>query len=288
MQKQIQNFPGCSEMFHSVPKHRKMQNEPKCLVLPAKRGGRYNFGSMFQVVPSIDLRNGKVVRLQQGDFDRQLNYDLDPVATARSFEQAGAKWMHIVDLDGAKNGHVAQVDLIQQIIQSTKMNVQVGGGVRSTDDVTRLLAAGATRVVIGTRAMEQWGWFEHLAHDPNLAERLVLALDAKDGKVATRGWTQTTDQLAVDVARDVQGWKGLAAILYTDVARDGMLQGSNLQQTRLLAEATDVPVIASGGVGKLEDIQMLAALPIWGVIIGRSLHDGRVDLAEAVRLVSPV
>jgi phosphoribosylformimino-5-aminoimidazole carboxamide ribotide isomerase len=163
----------------------------------------------------------------------------------------------------------------------------VGGGVRSTDDVTRLLDAGAARVVIGTRAMEHWGWFEHLAHEPQLADKLVLALDARDGKVATRGWTATSDRLAVDVAGEVRGWKGLAALLYTDVSRDGMLQGSNLHQTRLLAEATDVPVIASGGVGSLDDIRALASLPIWGVIIGRSLHDGRIDLAEAVRLVSP-
>jgi phosphoribosylformimino-5-aminoimidazole carboxamide ribotide isomerase len=236
---------------------------------------------MFQVVPSIDLRAGKVVRLQQGDYNRQIDYELDPIQTACSFEQAGAQWMHIVDLDGAKNGAVVQADLIGRIIASCRIRVQVGGGVRSTDDVRRLLDAGAHRVVIGTRAIEMWPWFESLAADPQFEDRLVLALDARDGKVATRGWTQTSDRLAVDIAREVSGWK-LGGILYTDVSRDGMLQGPNLAATRALAEAGDVPVIASGGVGNLEHIRTLLALPIWGVIVGRSLHEGRLDLREAL------
>jgi phosphoribosylformimino-5-aminoimidazole carboxamide ribotide isomerase len=237
---------------------------------------------MFQVIPSIDLRGGKVVRLQQGDYNRQLDYDLDPIETARSFEQAGAEWMHIVDLDGAKQGAVTQIELISRIIASTKLNVQVGGGVRSTDDVRRILDAGAARVVVGTKAIEDWPWFESIArNDATFAHKLVLALDAKEGKVATRGWTQTSDRLAVDIARQVSGWP-LAAILYTDVAKDGMLQGPNLAHTKLLAEAGDVPVIASGGVGNLDHIHALLRLPIWGVIIGRSLHDGRVDLRMAI------
>jgi phosphoribosylformimino-5-aminoimidazole carboxamide ribotide isomerase len=238
---------------------------------------------MFQVVPSIDLRGGKVVRLQQGDYARQLDYDLEAVQTAQSFELAGAQWMHVVDLDGAKQGAVAQTELIARIIASTKMKVQVGGGVRSTADVQRLLDAGAARVVIGTKAIEDWPWFESLAKDPALAGRLVLALDAKEGKVATRAWTQTTGQDATQIAGSVAGWK-LAGILYTDVAKDGMLQGPNLLQTRLLAESTDVPVIASGGVGNLDHIRSLMSLPLWGVIIGRSLHEGKLDLSQALRL----
>lgn len=238
---------------------------------------------MFQVVPSIDLRGGKVVRLQQGDYNRQLNYDLDPVATAQSFESAGAEWMHIVDLDGAKQGSVAQTELIGRIIQSTKLKVQVGGGVRSTEDIQRLRDAGAERVVVGTKAIEDWDWFKSLVKLPEFAHRLVLALDAKDGKVATRAWTETTGRDASDIAAEVRGWK-LAGILYTDVAKDGMLQGPNLSHTRLLADATDVPVIASGGVGTLEHIQSLVQLPVWGVIIGRSLHDGKIDLREAIAI----
>ncbi len=238
---------------------------------------------MFHVVPSIDLRQGKVVRLQQGDYQRQLNYDLDPVETAQSFESAGAQWMHIVDLDGAKQGSIAQLELIGRIISSCKLQVQVGGGVRSTEDVQRLLQAGASRVVVGTKAIEDWPWFQSLALAPVYGGKLVLALDAKQGKVATRGWTKTSDRLAVDIARQVNGWP-VAGILYTDVSRDGMLQGPNLEQTGLLAEAGDVPIIASGGVGNLGHIEALLALPIWGVIIGRSLHDGQLRLAEALKL----
>jgi phosphoribosylformimino-5-aminoimidazole carboxamide ribotide isomerase len=238
---------------------------------------------MFHVVPSIDLRHGKVVRLQQGDYDRQLDYDLDPIATARGFEAAGAKWMHLVDLDGAKQGAVAQIELIGRIIGSCGLRVQVGGGVRSTDDVRRLLDAGAHRIVIGTRAIEMWPWFESLAKDAAFADKLVLALDARDGKVATRGWTQTTDRLAVDIAAAVSGWK-LAGILYTDVSRDGMLQGPNLIATKALAEAGDVPVIASGGVGNIEHVRALLGLGVWGVIVGRSLHEGRLNLSEALEL----
>jgi phosphoribosylformimino-5-aminoimidazole carboxamide ribotide isomerase len=243
---------------------------------------------MFQIVPSIDLRGGKVVRLQQGDYARQLDYDLDPVQTAKSFESDGAEWMHIVDLDGARQGSVAQHDLISRIIGACSLNVQVGGGVRSTDDVRRLIVSGAQRIVIGTRAIEDWPWFMQLAHDPEFQGRLVLALDAKEGKVATRGWTQTTDQLAVEIARQVKDWP-LAGILYTDVARDGMLEGPNLQHTRLLAAASGaVPVIASGGVGHIDHIRALLDLPIWGVIVGRSLHDGRLSLAHAIKLARAV
>jgi phosphoribosylformimino-5-aminoimidazole carboxamide ribotide isomerase len=238
---------------------------------------------MFQVVPSIDLRGGKVVRLQQGDYQRQLNYDLDPCETARSFQAAGAQWMHLVDLDGAKEGSIAQSSLIGQIIKSTSLKVQVGGGVRSDEDVRRLLGIGASRVVVGTRAIQDWPWFTKLAHQQEFADRLVLAVDARDGRVATHGWTQTTGRLAVDIAAEVRGWP-VAGLLYTDVAKDGMLQGPNLETTRSLAQATDIPVIASGGVGSIEHIKSLLTLPVWGVIVGRSLHDGRLDLGQAVAL----
>ena len=237
----------------------------------------------LEIVPSIDLRDGKVVRLKQGDYARQVSYAVDPIETAQAFERAGARWMHVVDLDGAKQGSPAQVELIGRIIDSVKLKVQVGGGVRSTPDVQRLLGAGASRVVVGTKAIEDWPWFESLAGDPQYAQRLVLALDAKEGMVATRGWTETSARRAVDVAREVSDWP-LGAILYTDVARDGMLQGPNLQHTRMLAEAGKVPVIASGGVGELEHIRQLTALPVWGVIVGRSLYEGTVDLREAIAL----
>jgi phosphoribosylformimino-5-aminoimidazole carboxamide ribotide isomerase len=236
----------------------------------------------LEVIPSIDLREGKVVRLAQGDYGRQTNYDVDPIETARLFADAGAKWMHIVDLDGAKSGRPVQAELIGKIIRSTKLSVEVGGGVRSTEDVRALLDAGAKRVVVGTKAIEDWPWFESLAKQEHLAKQLILALDAKEGMVATRGWTQTSERSAVDVAKEVNGW-GLGAILYTDVAKDGMLQGPNFHHTRLLAEAGDTPVIASGGVGSIEHIKALKELPVWGVIVGRSLYEGKVNLAAAIQ-----
>jgi phosphoribosylformimino-5-aminoimidazole carboxamide ribotide isomerase len=233
------------------------------------------------IIPSIDLRGGQVVRLKQGDYARQLTYAVDALETAAAFAAAGAKWMHVVDLDGAREGRPVQTELIGRVASSTKLKVQVGGGVRTTEDIDRLLAAGASRVVIGTRAMEDWDWFARLAHDEKYAGKLVLALDARDGNVATRGWTENSGQAATDVASSVRRWP-LAAILYTDVSRDGMLQGPNFEQTRRVAESTDVPVIASGGVGTIEHVRRLTTLPVWGAIIGRSLYEGKVDLGEAI------
>jgi phosphoribosylformimino-5-aminoimidazole carboxamide ribotide isomerase len=238
----------------------------------------------LEVIPSVDLREGKVVRLAQGDYGRQTNYDVDPIETAKLFAEAGATWMHIVDLDGAKSGRPVQAALIAKIIQSTKLSVEVGGGVRSTEDVQELLAAGAKRVVVGTKAIEDWPWFESLVKQEHLQKQLILALDAKEGMVATRGWTQTSERSAVDVAKQVNGW-GLGAILYTDVAKDGMLQGPNLHHTKLLAEAGDTPVIASGGVGSIDHIKAIKDVPIiWGVIVGRSLYEGKVNLNEAIQV----
>ena len=233
------------------------------------------------ILPSVDLRAGRVVRLKQGDYAQQLNYDIDPIQTAKSFADAGAKWMHIVDLDGAKDGRPAQTDLISRMIAASGLKVQVGGGIRETEHIQTLLAAGAARVVVGTKALEDWTWFENLAHDPAFAHKLVLALDAKDGVVATRGWTQSSGKLAVDLARQVTDWP-LGALLYTDVAKDGMMSGPNIEQTRKLAEAGKVPVIASGGVGSIDHIRKLTQIPAWGVIVGRSLYEGVVDLRQAL------
>jgi phosphoribosylformimino-5-aminoimidazole carboxamide ribotide isomerase len=235
------------------------------------------------IIPSIDLREGRVVRLQQGDYQRQLNYDVDPIATAKQFAAAGATWMHIVDLDGAKRGTPVQTPLIGEIISGSGLSVQAGGGIRSAEDVYQLLAAGASRVVVGTKALEDWDWFNKLVHQSDLKDKIVLALDAKDGIVATRAWTESSGKSAVEIARQVTSWP-LAGILYTDVARDGMMSGPNYEQTRRLAEAGNVPVIASGGVGSIEHIRKLKDLPIWGVIVGRSLYEGAVDLREAIKI----
>lgn len=234
------------------------------------------------IVPSIDLRDGKVVRLLKGDYAQQTTYDVDPVEVARAYQNAGARWLHIVDLDGAKTGRPAQVQIVRRVIESVSMAVQVGGGVRNTGDIDALLSAGATRVVVGTAAIEQWSWFSELARDPKYAGKLVLALDAKDGVVATRGWTESSGRRATDLAADVRGWS-LGAILYTDVAVDGTLAGPSIDRTRELVRATDVPVIASGGVGSIDHIRQLLPIDAWGVIVGRSLYEGKLDVAEAIR-----
>lgn len=237
------------------------------------------------IVPSIDLRNGQVVRLKQGDYAQQLNYAVDPIAQARSYASAGAQWMHVVDLDGAKEGRPVQTELIGQIVKSTSLKVEVGGGVRSTEDIQRFLAAGVNRVVVGTRALEAWDWFKQLAHQQDMKGKLVLAVDAKNGIIATRGWTESSGRSAEEVAREVSDW-GLGAILYTDVAKDGMMQGPNYEHTGKLVAAGRTPVIASGGVGSIDHIRRLLSVGCWGVIVGRSLYEGTVDLTEAIRVAA--
>lgn len=238
----------------------------------------------LEIYPSIDLRNGRVVRLAQGDFGRQTQYDVDPDDAARAYADAGAKWLHVVDLDGAKAGYVAQADRVAQLIAAEpRLAVQAGGGVRSEADVRRLLDAGAARVVIGTKAVQDWSWLQTLLGDDAFHGRITLAIDAKDGLVATHGWQETSTIAAIDLARRAMGMP-LAALLYTDVARDGLLGGTDIFRTAALADATDVPVLASGGVGSIDDLQPLLNTNIAGVIIGRAIYERRIDLAAAVRL----
>lgn len=238
------------------------------------------------IVPSIDLRDGRVVRLRQGDYADQLNYDVDPVATAEAFAAAGATYLHLVDLDGAKLGRPSQLALISRIIASAKgMQVQAGGGVRDEAAVDAILSAGAARVVIGTRAVQDLPWLQRLLARPGVAGRAVLAIDARDGVIATHGWTASAGVAAVDVAREVSAWP-LAGLLYTDVARDGMLQGPNCEQTARLVAATRVPVIASGGVGSVQHVREVRQTGCWGVIVGRSLYEGKVDLKAAIAIAA--
>ncbi|GAB4110140.1 MAG: 1-(5-phosphoribosyl)-5-[(5-phosphoribosylamino) methylideneamino]imidazole-4-carboxamide isomerase [Phycisphaeraceae bacterium] len=231
--------------------------------------------------PAIDLRNNQVVRLTQGDYDRQTTYDTDPVEQAKRFRDAGATWLHIVDLDGARTGKLTHAPLIERICIQTGLKVEVGGGVRSESVIDTLLNAGVQRVVVGTAALKNWSWFEALMGNPTYRGRLVLGLDAKQGKATTDGWEQTSDKSAIDIARQVTDWP-LAAIVYTDIATDGTLQGPNLEATRQIAEATHVPVVASGGVGTLEDLRALRALPIQGVIVGKALYENRFTIEQAI------
>jgi len=236
----------------------------------------------MDILPAIDLRDGKCVRLLQGDYERQIDYNDDPVAQARLFEQQGARWLHVVDLDGALHGDHYNFDVLREIRAHTRLSIELGGGVRSEESVRRLLEAGITRAIVGTKALEEPDWFERLVHD--YPQKIVLGLDAREGRVATRGWTQTSETTIMDMADMMHEWP-LAAIIYTDITRDGMLTGPNLELTEALARRCRVPVIASGGVGRLEDIRLLKALPIAGIIVGRALYEGAFTLKEALAVL---
>jgi len=238
----------------------------------------------MDILPAIDLRGGKCVRLIQGDYQREIRYGEDPVEVALDFEKAGARWIHIVDLDGAKQGRLANLPAIKSIAKATSVQIEVGGGIRCLDDIRALLEVGIARVILGTKALGDWPWFENLLGRAELAQKLVLGLDARDGLLAVRGWTDQTAQSALELAQQVRG-RPLAAIIYTDISKDGMLVGPNLQATEQLARATDIGVIAAGGVTTEADVEALAKLPLAGMIIGRALYEGRITVPKALKIV---
>ena len=235
----------------------------------------------MDILPAIDLRAGKCVRLLQGDYSRQIDYADDPVAVAGQFEQAGARWLHLVDLDGAREGRLCNLPVIERILRETRLKVEVGGGLREVDVIESLLTAGVARCVVGTKALEDWAWFEQLVGRPNCRGRICLGLDARQGKLAVRGWTKETSLTALEVADRVADWP-LAAIIYTDIGRDGMLLGANIEAMKEMAARSKVPVIASGGVTDVDDVRRLAKLPLLGIIIGRAIYEKQIDLAEAI------
>ncbi|MBN1764934.1 MAG: 1-(5-phosphoribosyl)-5-[(5-phosphoribosylamino)methylideneamino]imidazole-4-carboxamide isomerase [Sedimentisphaerales bacterium] len=236
------------------------------------------------LLPAIDLRDGKCVRLLQGDYNKQIDYHThEPAEQAGIFSQQGAQWLHVVDLDGALHGSMKNADVIEKIVTETALNVEVGGGIREESVVADLLAMGIARAIIGTRALEDRKWFQELVE--KFPQKIVLGLDARAGKIATRAWTKDTDLTALDMARLVNDWP-LAAIVYTDIACDGMLTGPNVEATAQLAESCSIPVIASGGVGTLDHIKQLNKLPIEGIIIGRALYEKTFTLPQALKLIT--
>ncbi len=240
----------------------------------------------MDILPAIDLRAGTCVRLIQGDYQRQIDYEDDPVAVAKRFVKDGARWLHSVDLDGAKEGELKNLDPIRCIVQETSLKVEVGGGIRNREAVNALLEAGVERVVIGTRAIEDWAWFEELVREPDHANRIVLGLDAREGLLATHGWIEQTTRTAIDVAEAVADWP-LAAIVYTDISRDGMLLGPNIEAIRTLVDVAEVPVIAAGGVTDINDVKQLATMRLGGIIIGRAIYEGTLTLPDALAAARP-
>jgi phosphoribosylformimino-5-aminoimidazole carboxamide ribotide isomerase len=234
---------------------------------------------MMQVIPAIDLRGGHCVRLRQGDFDQETVFGDDPAAMAARWESEGAARIHLVDLDGAKSGRPVNVEAVTRILEQVKVPCQLGGGIRDQQTIATWLDAGLERVVVGTQALRDPDWFEQMAK--TYPGRLILGLDALDGRVATRGWLDVSSVQALALARQFDSLP-LAAIIYTDIARDGTLEGPNVPAITALANSVRTPVVASGGVGDLHDLERLAALPIAGCVVGRALYDGRFSLADAI------
>ncbi len=241
----------------------------------------------MDVIPAIDLLEGRCVRLYQGDYARSQVFNDNPADVARQWVEQGASWLHVVDLDGAKTGKVVNKQAITAIVQAVPVPVQVGGGLRDRTSVAELLDLGVQRVILGTVAVEQPQLVAELCQE--FPRQIIVGIDARNGRVATRGWMETSEVLATQLAQQMQEL-GAAAIIYTDIHRDGTLQGPNLEALRELAAVISIPVIASGGVSSVTDLLSLLALEplgVTGVIVGRALYTGDIFLKEAVQAIGP-
>jgi phosphoribosylformimino-5-aminoimidazole carboxamide ribotide isomerase len=235
--------------------------------------------------PAIDLKEGLAVRLEQGDMARATVFNRDPAAQAKAFEAQGFEYLHIVDLDGAFAGKPMNAAAVERILGAVTIPVQLGGGIRDRGTIDAWLEKGIARVIIGTAAVRNPALVKEAARA--YPGRVAVGLDARDGKVAVEGWAETSELTALDVAKRFEA-AGVAAIVYTDVTRDGMLKGPNLEATTALADAVSIPVIASGGFASIDDIRALLAPraeKLAGAILGRALYDGRIDAAVALQLV---
>ena len=244
----------------------------------------------MEFYPAIDLRGGRVVRLWQGDYDLETFYGDDPPAVAAAFVDAGAPWIHVVDLDAARSGEAGNLEYVAAIARSVGCEVETGGGVRSVEAAERLIDAGVARVVVGTAAVERPELVTELAD--RYPGRVAVGLDARGRQVAVKGWTETTGADLVDLACRFEG-DGVAALIVTEIGRDGTMAGPDLDQLAAVLEATGVDVIASGGVGTLDDIRALAGLragprSLAGIIVGRAIYEGRFTVEEALRCLAPV
>ena len=237
----------------------------------------------MEVIPAIDLKDGRCVRLYQGDFARESVYSDDPAAVARRWEEEGAVRLHVVDLDGAAEGRPRNAPLIEGIVKAVEMPVQVGGGIRSLQTLAEYLEMGVQRVVLGTSAVEDADLVEEACR--RYGEAVVIGVDARDGYVATSGWTRGTQVLAAKLVAEMEGL-GVRRFIYTDIARDGTLTGPNLDGVAHILSLVSVPVIASGGISSIEHLVELQGLGVEGAIVGRALYTGDVDLGRAIERVS--
>jgi len=232
------------------------------------------------ILPAIDIRGGRCVRLRQGRFEEETVFDEDPAAVARRFEAAGTEWLHVVDLDGAREGEPQNLDRVRAIREAVGLKMEVGGGIRSTEAVEKVFGAGVDRIIVGTRAVREPGWLKEVAE--KFPAQVALGLDARQGRVAVEGWKSPTERMAAEMLEAFAGLP-LAAIIYTDIGRDGMMSGPNVAATTLVvAAARPIPVIASGGVTTVEDIRALAKAGAAGAIVGRALYEGKLALEAAL------
>ncbi|MBI3811075.1 MAG: 1-(5-phosphoribosyl)-5-[(5-phosphoribosylamino)methylideneamino]imidazole-4-carboxamide isomerase [Nitrospirae bacterium] len=236
------------------------------------------------IIPAIDIKDGRCVRLQQGRAGTESVYSDDPVAVAQRWESEGAELIHVVDLDGAFSGAPKNRDLILKIVRSVKIPIQVAGGMRTIEDIGRYVQEGASRIVLGTRVVSDRSFLETACR--SYPGRISVGLDTRNGKVMVKGWTEATEQSAMDFVNQLNGL-GILSIIFTDVQRDGMLKGPNLDAIRGLVRSVEIPIIASGGISSLDDIRTLLELEssgVAGVIVGKALYTGAVKLSEALSL----
>jgi len=238
------------------------------------------------IFPAIDLKDGVCVRLEKGEMNRATVFNNEPAEQAVKFQSQGFKWIHVVDLNGAFEGKPVNISPVKEIISSVKIPVQLGGGIRDISTIERWLDAGVTRVILGTIALRNPGIVMEACN--KFPGKIVVGVDGKGGKVAVEGWAETSEVSVIELARKFED-AGVAAILYTDVARDGMLQGVDLSGTTSLAKAINIPVIASGGVAGIDDIKAIKAIEeagVCGVVVGRALYDGRINIEEALKIAA--
>lgn len=233
----------------------------------------------MDILPAIDLIDGKCVRLVQGEYNKKITYKDNPVEQAQEFYEAGAKWLHVVDLDGAKLGKPINADVVAEIAKNVPMKIELGGGVRNEDAIVAMLEAGVTRLILGSSAIKEYDWFCEMAN--KYPKRLVLGLDARGANLATEGWLEQGSLTVLDFAKKAAALP-LDAIIYTDISKDGMLAGPNIERTAQLVEAVDLPIVAAGGVTTVDDIKTLKAAGVAGAIIGRALYEGSITLTEAL------
>jgi phosphoribosylformimino-5-aminoimidazole carboxamide ribotide isomerase len=232
-----------------------------------------------EIWPALDIRGGKCVRLQQGDYRRETVFGDNPAVMAKNWIDLGAKCLHLVDLDGAREGRPVNLGAVREIIEASGVPCELGGGIREEETIRTLLDLGLARLVIGTLALKRPDWFREQCR--KFPGRLVLGIDARGGYVATEGWLETSATPAVELARQFAG-EPICAVVYTDIATDGMLEGPNVAEMTAMQQAVEWPVVASGGVTTKEDVARLAAAGLAGCIIGRALYEGTITLAEAL------